>query len=232
MLRNRTVARSIADMGFHEFRPQLNTRQGSATRSPSPTGNTRASAPVPIRPRARSADAGAAKLELPGVCVAHNRDVNAAVNLKNMAAVPPPLPAEGALTSLSAKSTTITVMGRTAGHAPQRKGLAEPNHSPVLTSPIRERASRPRHAFLRRARQPFRSNATGLGLPTPGCIARITPCQHWRRAGSTVNADAGYWGNHARNRSVPCRRYVATCAHQFTRKSAQKTSAGNGLPMR
>lgn len=87
MVRNRRLARSIADMGFFEFRRQLEykaamrggqvvvaDRWNPSSKTCSDCGHRLDELPLSVR-----------EWTCPVCCAVHDRDVNAAVNLKNMA---------------------------------------------------------------------------------------------------------------------------------------------------
>jgi putative transposase len=88
MLRNRRLARSIADMGFFEFRRQLEYKAAmrggqvvvadrfyASSKTCSACGEKLDELPLSVR-----------EWVCPSCAVIHDRDVNAAINLKNMAA--------------------------------------------------------------------------------------------------------------------------------------------------
>jgi len=88
MVRNRHLARSIADMGFFEFRRQLEYKAAmrggqvvvadrfyASSKTCSACGKKLDKLPLSVR-----------EWVCPSCCVVHDRDVNAAINLKNMAA--------------------------------------------------------------------------------------------------------------------------------------------------
>lgn len=87
MAKNRHLARSIADMGFHEFRRQLEYKAAmrggqvvvadrfyASSKTCSACGHTLQTLPLSVR-----------EWTCPSCGVIHDRDVNAAINLKNMA---------------------------------------------------------------------------------------------------------------------------------------------------
>lgn len=87
MVKNRHLARSIADMGFFEFRRQLEYKAAMrggqiavadrfypSSKTCSGCGHTLEALPLAVRERT-----------CPACATCHDRDVNAAINLKNMA---------------------------------------------------------------------------------------------------------------------------------------------------
>ena len=87
MVKNRHLARSIADMSFFAFRRQLEYKAAmrggqivvadrfyASSKTCSACGHKRDALPLNVR-----------EWTCPSCCVVHDRDVNAAMNLKNMA---------------------------------------------------------------------------------------------------------------------------------------------------
>ena len=110
MMRNRHLARSIADMGFFEFRRQLKYKTAmrggrvvvadrfyASSKTCSACGHKLETLPLSVR-----------KWTCPACGVVHDRDLNAAINLKNMAV-----------------SSTVSACGE-EGSGPMRKHRAKP----------------------------------------------------------------------------------------------------------
>lgn len=114
MVRNRHLARSIADMGFFEFRRQLEYKAAmrggqvvvadrfyASSKTCSECGHTLEALPLSVR-----------EWTCPGCETRHDRDVNAAINLKNLAV-----------------SSTVSACGEEGSgsgqHVPSETGLGE-----------------------------------------------------------------------------------------------------------